>query len=74
MPASELPQIAFVLFILAIAIVGYEMKLSVERPTCPECPHCKALAESAERETAELREYYARRYGVRRRDDDDRDP
>ena len=31
----ELPQVVFVLFLAAIAVVGYEMKVSLQPPFCP---------------------------------------
>ena len=71
----ELPQLVFFLFFLAIAIVAYEMKLSLQAPVCAECPHCRARQEAAQRSVEEMQDYYARRFGARRgRDDDDRAP
>ncbi len=70
MPA-ELPQFAFFLFVVAIIIVAYEMRSSLEPPLCAECPHCRERIDEAERKKTELRAYYKRHYGIR---EDDNDP
>ena len=47
------PSIASMLalaMIGAVGIVAYEMKASLQRPVCAECPHCRALELAQQRE------------------------
>jgi hypothetical protein len=76
------PSIApLLLFALVAAIAGtwVELRNSLQPVTCAECPHCRQLiatrqreAEDAARRQAELSSWYARRHGLDDRDDDDR--
>ncbi len=69
------PSIASMLalaMIGAVGIVAYEMKASLQRPVCAECPHCRALELAEQREQADLQQQYAERWRLGDRDDDER--
>ena len=69
------PSIAQMLifgFLVAIGLVGYELRASTKAPVCAECAHCRALAEARAREQAELQEQYAQRWNLSDRDDEKR--
>jgi hypothetical protein len=50
----------------------YEMGSALRPATCPECSHCRALAESRAREQERLAREYANQIGLPEDDDDDR--
>jgi hypothetical protein len=56
----------------AVGIVAYEMKASLQRPACAECPHCRTLELAQQREEADLQQQYAERWRLGDRDDDER--
>ena len=67
------PSIAQLLtfgFLVALALVGYEMRTSTRAPVCAECPHCLALARARAKEQAELQDAYAKQWRLDDRDDD----
>ena len=61
------------LFALAVAMIItlYEMGAALRPTTCPECSHCRAVAEAEAREQERLSREYARRVGLPDEDDDD---
>lgn len=64
-------SLLFLGFIIAIAATAFELRASLGPPVCAECQHCRdRLAEERRREE-ELRDWYARRWGVGDRDEDD---
>jgi len=58
--------------LVAIVLTAYEMRVSLEPPSCAECPHCQALAAERERRDQELQTWYARSEGIDPDEDDDR--
>jgi hypothetical protein len=58
--------------LVAIIVTAYEMRKSLEPASCPECPHCKALAAERERRDRELQAWYARSNHIETDEDDDR--
>jgi hypothetical protein len=61
----ELPQLVIALFVGAIAVTGYEMRLALRPPVCAECPHCRAAREvEVRQQQASLTydDWYERRY------------
>ena len=71
----ELPQLVIALFIGAIAVTGYEMRLALRPPVCAECPHCRAArAVEVRQQPASLTydDWYERRYRSSGRDDQQR--
>lgn len=56
----------------AMIITVYEMGASLRPVACPECSHCRALAETAARDQERLARDYARRVGLPDKDDDER--
>jgi hypothetical protein len=54
----------------AMLITLYEMGSALRPVACPECGHCRALAESEAREQQRLAREYARRVGLGDDDDD----
>lgn len=59
---------------LAVAMIFtlYEMADVLKPSTCPECSHCRAIAETAAREQERLNREYARRIGLDEDDDERR--
>ena len=64
--------ILFMGFLVAMGLTGFELRAATEPPACPECGHCRQVAEVRRQREAELREWYARRSGLGEREDDDR--
>jgi hypothetical protein len=62
------------LIALAVAMVMtlYEMRMSLQPVTCPECPHCQARLEAERRLQEDLARQYERRHGLGQDDEDDR--
>jgi hypothetical protein len=56
--------------LVAIVITAFEMRASLAPSSCPECPHCRALAEERERRDRELQTWYARSQQLDDEDDD----
>jgi len=56
----------------AMIMTLYEMGAALRPATCPECSHCRALAETKARERERLAREYAKRIGLPDNDDDDR--
>ena len=59
-------------FIVALVISVHETKAALEPPFCAECTHCQSAARAKAAEQQELREWYARRWQLPDREDDDR--
>lgn len=70
----ESPQLLFLLFLVGIALVAYEMRASLRPAYCPACPHCRAAREEARRREAELADSYPGPEPRRHHDDEDRRP
>lgn len=56
----------------AMVMTLYEMGASLRPAGCPECAHCRSIAEADAREQERLNREYARRAGLPDEDDDDR--
>ena len=67
-----LAQFLVLAFAGASALSLFEMKASLQAPVCAECPHCQRLELEKRRREEELRDAYARRYGLVDPEDDDR--
>ena len=65
------PLVPIALFV-AIIVTAYEMRTSLEPPSCPECAHCQALAAERDRRDRELQAKYARSNRIDADEDDDR--
>jgi hypothetical protein len=63
--------VPFALFV-AIVVTAYELRTSLQPDSCPECPHCQALAAERERRDRELQTEYARSKRIDADEDDDR--
>jgi hypothetical protein len=72
MDASTLQVFGLIALAVAMTITLFEMRLSLQPETCPECPHCQARLEAERRLQEDLARQYARRHGLERDDDDDR--
>jgi hypothetical protein len=55
----------------AIAISAYETKAALAAPVCKDCPHCQAVMREKAREQEELRDWYAKKWQMPDRDDED---
>ena len=55
----------------AMVITVYEMGTSLRPASCPECHHCRGLAEAEARDHERLAREYAKRVGLPDKDDDD---
>jgi hypothetical protein len=71
MDTSLLPAAAIAAF-AAIGVMAYELRASLAPPSCPDCPHCQALAEDRAQRERELATWYARKHGLDGDEDDDR--
>jgi hypothetical protein len=58
--------------VVAMIVTLYEMGVSLRPAVCPECPHCRQLAEDEARLQEQLSSDYAHRNGLDIDDDDDR--
>ncbi len=67
-----LQQVGLVALVGAMVITLYEMGVSLRPASCPECHHCRALAEAKARDQERLAREYAERVGLLDKDDDDR--
>ena len=56
----------------AMVMTLYEMRTALRPLACPECPHCRAVAEAEAREQERLSREYAKRVGLSDDDDDRR--
>jgi hypothetical protein len=72
MDVSMMAPLALIAVVIAMIVTAYEMHGSLSPASCPECPHCLALAAERERLDRELDTWYARQNGLDHRDDDDR--
>jgi len=64
--------ILFIGFLVAIGLMSVELRDAADPPVCPQCSHCRQVADDKRRREAELREWYAQRWRLGERDDDDR--
>jgi hypothetical protein len=71
MDGSMLQLLGLGAVVAAMIITLYDMGASLRPATCPECAHCRALAETDAREQERLARDYARRAGLPDKDDDD---
>jgi hypothetical protein len=69
---TTLLQAAAVAAFLAIGVMAYELRASLAPPSCPDCPHCRAIAEERKQRDRELATWYARQHGLDSDEDDDR--
>lgn len=65
------PLVPIALFV-AIIVTAYEMRTSLEPPSCSECAHCQALAAERDRRARELQAWYAQSNRIDADEDDDR--
>jgi hypothetical protein len=72
MDVSMMAPLVLAAVVIAMIITAYEMHGSLNPASCPECPHCLALAAERERLDRELDTWYARQNGLDHKDDDDR--
>ena len=72
MDALILP-LALIAVAIAIAVTLYEMGQSLRPAACPECGHCRAIAEHEARTQERLTREYARRVGLEDDEDDEDD-
>ena len=72
MDPQVMPYVVFISLLVAIVVTLYEMGHSVQPDTCPECPHCQAVAAERERVDEELSRTYAREHGLLPDEDDHR--
>ena len=71
MDVSTLQPIGLAAVVGAMIITLYEMGAALRPVTCPECPHCRAIAEADRREQERLASDYTRRAGLSDKDDSD---
>lgn len=72
MDGSLLQPLGLAALVGAMIITLYEMGAALHPTACPECGHCRAIAETDAREQERLAREYARRIGLPDEDDDDR--
>jgi hypothetical protein len=72
MDGSLLQPMGLAALVGAMIITLYEMGAALRPATCPECGHCRAIAEADAREQERLAREYSRRVGLSDKDDDDR--
>jgi hypothetical protein len=72
MDGSMLQILGLVALVGAMIITLYEMGTSLRPATCPECSHCRELAEAEARDQERLASEYSKRVGLPDKDDDDR--
>jgi hypothetical protein len=72
MDGLMLQQVGLAALLGAMVITLYEMHLSLRPASCPECDHCRGLAEAEARDQERLAREYAERVGLPDKDDDDR--
>jgi hypothetical protein len=65
-------QLLVLAFAGASVLSLMEMRSSLQPPACSECPHCQSLEFEKRRRDEELRDSYARRYGLVDPEEDDR--
>lgn len=58
--------------IVAMVLVAYDMRASLQPAECAECPHCRSLANERARRQRELQAEYAREHHLDTDEDDDR--
>jgi len=57
---------------IAMVVTLYDLRLSLQPESCPECSHCRARVDARRVEEERLAREYARRHGLDDRDDDRR--
>jgi uncharacterized membrane protein len=72
MDGSILVPLSLVSLVVAMILTLYDMRSSLRPAACPECAHCRALAEDEARTQERLSREYARKIGLRDEDDDRR--
>lgn len=68
----DLQSLQLVALAVALILTAYELRASLEPPTCPECTHCRTLAAERARRDEELATTYAHRNRLDPDDDDER--
>ena len=68
---QSIAQLLVLAFAGASVISFAEMRSALTPPACSECSHCRSLAYEKRRREEELRNSYARRYGLVEHDDDE---
>lgn len=71
MDGSLLQPMGLAALVGAMIITLYEMGAALRPAACPECSHCRAVAEADAAEQDRLAREYARRTGISGTDDDD---
>jgi hypothetical protein len=72
MDGSTIQVIGLIALAVAMVMTLFEMRMSLQPDSCPECPHCQARQEAERRLQEDLARQYARRHGLDRDDEDDR--
>jgi hypothetical protein len=72
MDQTGLLPVALIGLVVAFFVTAFEMQVSLTPDSCPDCPHCRALAAEREARQSELDRAYARSQGLDRDEDDDR--
>jgi len=70
MDGSMLQHLGLGALVIAMILTLYDMGAALRPATCPECRHCRELAEDKARRQEALSREYARRHHLD--DDDDR--
>jgi hypothetical protein len=70
MDGSLLQPLGLAALVIAMIVTLYDMGASLRPAACPECRHCRELAEADARRQEALAREYAHRHGLD--DDDDR--
>jgi tartrate dehydratase alpha subunit/fumarate hydratase class I-like protein len=72
MDGSTLQLLGLVAVVGAMIITLYEMRSALRPATCPECWHCRNVAEAHAQEQERLARDYAKQVGLPDEDDDRR--
>jgi hypothetical protein len=72
MDPTLLQPLGLVAVVVAMIVTLYEMGTALKPATCPECTHCRTIAEEEARTQERLAREYARRVGLEDEDDDRR--
>lgn len=72
MDPSILHALTLIALAIAIVVTLYDMGQSLRPAACPECAHCRAIAEDEAQAQERLAREYARRVGLEEEIDDRR--
>jgi len=70
--SPDLLQPMILMFLVAIGVVAFELRKSLDPPTCPQCVHCRLLAAEKRQEEEKLGRWEATRLFDPDRDEDER--